>query len=139
MISSLGKGMGLPAGVIAGPVEFIAVRKAHGMFGGSSPSIPAYSYAYLHADTLSNARQIVTHHMTTFNQSLRTDLFSYTSGFPIYYTKQDSIVYYLMMQGIKIPSFSYPRPVDKNIHALFYMVCNTAEDIHTLAQLFANY
>ncbi len=140
MISSLGKGMGLPAGVIAGPVEFIAACKAHGMFGGSSPSIPAYSYAYLHADTLyQNARQIVTHHMTTFNQSLRTDLFSYTSGFPIYYTKQDSIADYLMMQGIKIPSFSYPRPVDKKYTRIILHGLHTAEDIHTLAQLLANY
>ena len=58
VVSSLGKALGIPAGVVLGDRELMAELRATPFFGGASPEVPAYLYAFLHSQAIyKEARQ----------------------------------------------------------------------------------
>jgi len=141
LISSLGKAMGLPGGLIAGPYEYIINAKRHALFGGSSPMAPAYAFAYLHANEIYDAayKQLQGNIERFINGLRRSDLFNFTSHFPVFCTLNKELATYLEMHKIRISQFAYPSPKDKIYTRVIINALHTEADIdrlHSLINMF---
>lgn len=136
-IVSLGKAMGLPAGLIAGPEEYIARVKRHPMFGGSSPMIPAYAYAYLHADMIyAQAYESLTQNIKVFRTEIEhLGIFQFTEGFSIFCTEEHRLASYLEAHNIRISHFAYPSPKDRLYTRVIINGLHTQEDMERLIKM----
>lgn len=137
LIASLGKAMGLPAGLVAGPMEYTALIKKHALFGGSSPMIPAYANAYLHAD------DIYLQSMSKLQSNIRffkagigdSKLFTYTGDFPVFCTERHELFSYLDQHHIRISHFAYPSPKDRLYTRIVLSALHTESDLNELIGL----
>ncbi|MCO4292818.1 aminotransferase class I/II-fold pyridoxal phosphate-dependent enzyme [Solitalea sp. MAHUQ-68] len=135
MISSLGKAMGIPAGVIAGNVSRINKIKFDGLFGGSSPTTPAYLYAFLHANGIySDARERLKKLITHFSNQIRTNkTVYYSDGLPVYFINNKKVYEHLLKQKIVLSSFPYPQPQSEPITRAVINSTHSINDIELLA------
>ena len=136
LIASLGKAMGLPAGLIAGSGEIVQRAKAHPLFGGSSPMVPAYAHAFLHSDTLyAKARRQLFENMLRFEEGTRdTGLFTISPDFPVYCTSSHELAAFLEKRKIRISHFAYPSPEDNLYTRVVVNALHTREDIELLIE-----
>lgn len=134
VIASLGKAMGLPGGLIAGPVQYISSIRTHPLFGGSSPMVPAYVHAYLHADQIYAQAQHALLNNTTYFISMTKDLamFTFTQGLPVYCTDRHTLTDYLELKKIKISHFAYPSPKDRLYTRIIISALHTLQDLDKL-------
>lgn len=141
MISSLGKAMGLPAGLIVGPDEYIINARRHSLFGGSSPPIPAYLHAFLHAGNIYQEANIqLQKNIQHFMHELTTpEKFTFTEKFPVFCTEHKELSPYLEMNKIRISQFAYPSPKDKIYTRIIVSALHTENDIGTLVDLINKY
>ncbi|MEP7266262.1 MAG: aminotransferase class I/II-fold pyridoxal phosphate-dependent enzyme [Saprospiraceae bacterium] len=137
MISSLGKAMGLPAGVIVGPAEYIALARSHPLFGGSSPMVPAYAYAFTRADQIYDSALLqLKENISYFHNIIKSkDLFRYLEGFPVFCTDRQDLAAYLEFHEIIIPHFAYPGPKNKVYTRVIINALHTPSDLEKLGTL----
>lgn len=133
--ASLAKAMGLPGGVIFSDPDSIQKIRNTAYFGGCSPIAPDHLFAYLHADTLyTDAYTRLQTNIHQFADAVKDiDLFSYTKGYPVFYTEHDELYPFLLERGIFVYSFSYPKPTDKANTRIVICAWHTAEDIQKLS------
>jgi 7-keto-8-aminopelargonate synthetase-like enzyme len=112
VLSSLGKAFGIPGGVILADSSTISTFKATPFFGGSSPVIPAYLYAFLQSkEVYRQEREKLFGNIEAFtSQVAALHLFEYFPHYPVFYTRQHLLCSYLKEKGILISSFPYPSP-----------------------------
>lgn len=141
MISSLGKAMGLPAGLIAGPNEYIHNARRHSLFGGSSPVIPAYLHAYLQADNIYQAaRNQLQRNIHYFvNELCTARIFTFTKNFPVFCSEHTQLASYLELNKIRISQFAYPSPEDKMYTRIILNSLHTESDLEKLINLINKY
>jgi 7-keto-8-aminopelargonate synthetase-like enzyme len=137
VLSSLGKAFGIPGGVILADKQTIDQFKANPFFGGSSPVIPAYLYAFLHSKAIYQQElKKLLHNIQLFSSQLTTlPIFDYFSNYPVFYTQRHQLCAYLKNKGVLISSFPYPSPQDELITRVIISSLHTEEDIHKLAKL----
>ena len=136
LIASLGKAMGLPAGLIAGSGEIVQRAKAHPLFGGSSPMVPAYAHAFLHSDELyAKARRQLFENMKRFEEGARdSGLITGSRNFPVYCTHSHDLVPFLEKRKIRISHFAYPSPADNLYTRVVVNALHTQEDMERLIE-----
>lgn len=136
VVVSLGKAMGLPAGAIIGATPMIHRAKSHPLFGGSSPMVPAYAYAFIHADQMYEKAYEQLHiNVQRFKQLIRNNgLFHFIDEFPIFCTTQYDLAHHLENHRIRISHFAYPSPKDKLYTRIIINGLHTAEDLEELAE-----
>lgn len=141
MISSLAKAMGLPAGLIVGPDEYIIDAKRHSLFGGSSPAIPAYLHAFLNTGNLYQAANIQLQKNIQYfvNELKNQEMFTFTEKFPVFCTDQKELSSYLEMNKIRISQFAYPSPKDKIYTRIIVNALHTENDLGILLDLINKY
>ena len=134
VVSSLGKALGIPAGVILTDAATMAAFRRSPFFGAGSPAVPAYLYAFMLAeDIYRQARGQLHANIRYFLSKLdKPQLFSSIPDYPVFYTPQKALYPYLLQQGILISSFSYPTPADEPITRV---VLNAGHREADLAQL----
>lgn len=132
--ASLAKAMGLPGGVIFSDSKTIQKIRSTAYFGGCSPIAPNYLYAYLHTDALyTDAYARLQTNIQQFAAAIKDiDLFSFTAGYPVFYTERDELYPFLLERGIFVYSFSYPKPTDKANTRVVICAWHTSEDIQKL-------
>ena len=137
VISSLGKACGIPAGVITGDKQTIEQLKASSYFGGASPAIPAYLYAFLRSTLIfQEARERLYGNIRSFReQLLHPDLFNTFDNYPVFNTRQGELCAYLLAHKVLISSFRYPTPVDEPITRVILNSLHTQEDLERLTSL----
>ncbi|MEO5582396.1 MAG: aminotransferase class I/II-fold pyridoxal phosphate-dependent enzyme [Saprospiraceae bacterium] len=137
MIASLGKAMGLPAGVIAGPVQYTSLVRRHPLFGGSSPMVPAYADAYLEAEELySTAYQKLISNIERLIANLKgIEIFTHVDGFPVFCTDRHELASYLELNKIKISHFAYPSPTDRLYTRIVLSALHSTDDLDRLTDL----
>ena len=137
VVSSLGKAFGIPAGVVLGDTELMAELRSTPFFGGASPAVPAYLYAFLHSQAIyKEARQRLFRNITYFGQRLvRPELFRSFKHFPVFSTAQHALCPYLQEQHVLISSFRYPTPADEPVTRIVLNSLHTPEDLRRLADL----
>ncbi len=133
--ASLAKAMGLPGGVIFSDPDRIQKIRNTAYFGGCSPIAPDHLYAYLHAEALyADAYTRLQLNIQQFADSIKeSGLFSFTEGYPVFYTECDELYPFLLERGIFVYSFSYPKPTDKANTRVVISAWHTADDIQQLS------
>lgn len=133
--ASLAKAMGLPGGVIFSDSDTIQRVRSTAYFGGCSPIAPDHLYAYLHAEALYKEAYVrLQANIQQFVDAIRDiNLFSFTEGYPVFYTERDELYPFLLERGIFVYSFSYPKPTDKANTRVVICAWHTTEDIKKLS------
>lgn len=137
VVSSFGKAFGIPGGVILGDKKTIDQVKTSPFFGGASPVIPAYLYAFLKSETLfQKARKQLFSNINHFLQHLsKQDQFQFFHHYPVFYTPVEALCNYLLIiNKIMISSFRYPTPDDESITRIVINSLHTSGDIELLAE-----
>jgi 8-amino-7-oxononanoate synthase len=135
--SSIGKALGIPAGVVLGDKELVdKLRNSH-YFGGASPAIPAYLFAFLQCESVfKEARQKLFSNISLFLKHLeRPEQFSYFERYPVFGVHEHQLAAYLQEHGVIISSFRYPTPADEPITRVILSSAHTEEDIQRLSEL----
>ena len=135
VVASLGKALGLPGGIVLGSGQFINHLKSLPFFGGASPIIPAYLYAFLQCtEDYESARIRLQNNIDLFQKAITSDQFRYLAAFPVFYTSQEVLAQKLAEYRILISSFSYPTPSDPLINRIVLNAQHTPSDIEFLTQ-----
>ncbi|PRY16478.1 7-keto-8-aminopelargonate synthetase-like enzyme [Pontibacter ummariensis] len=137
VVSSLGKALGVPAGVILGEKQLLERVKTSSFFGGASPAVPAYLYAFLCCGKVyQEARQKLYANIACFLQHLRyPDSFRAIRHYPVFSTQQEELCPFLLDNKVLISSFRYPTPADAPITRVILNSQHTLQDVQHLAQL----
>jgi 8-amino-7-oxononanoate synthase len=135
VVSSLGKALGIPAGVILTDADTMAAFRRSPFFGAGSPAVPAYLYAFMQAeDIYRQARRQLNANIRYFLAKLdKPQLFSSIPDYPVFYTPYKELYPYLLGHGILISSFSYPTPADEPITRVVLNAGHTKADLAQLA------
>jgi 7-keto-8-aminopelargonate synthetase-like enzyme len=141
VVASLGKALGLPAGVILGDQSIINQLWNSPFFGGASPCLPAYLHAFLNATTIyKKAFAQLSLNINHFVAKVGfLDHFQYIDHFPVFYTQENELSSHLAKADIHISSFPYPSPNDPNITRVVLNSSHSAKDIQQLINLIGEY
>ncbi|MDB5242544.1 MAG: aminotransferase class [Spirosoma sp.] len=132
---SLAKAMGLPGGVIFADANTLANLRQTAYFGACSPMPPAYLDAFLQADELyAEGRERLRQNVLLAEKLLPMGLFSHATGYPLFFTEQDSLYPFLLERGVFVYSFAYPTTTDRANTRLVISAFHQPADIETLAK-----
>ncbi len=136
VIASLAKAVGIPGGVILGNKKTIASIRQNPMFVGASPIVPAYLFAFLHAQkTYKDARVVLQKNIqlltTALSQCPHLPI-TYLPNYPVFFLHQKDLFDYLLNHKILISSFSYPKPTDPPITRIILSALHTEGDIEVI-------
>ncbi|MCO5238351.1 MAG: aminotransferase class I/II-fold pyridoxal phosphate-dependent enzyme [Chitinophagaceae bacterium] len=135
VISSLGKAMGIPGGVILGDKDTIAFLRNTSFFSAASPVPPAYLYAFVQsANIYASARKKLLSNIQIFRQQMGTNesMLSSIPGYPVFYTAQNQLFQFLQEKQILISSFVYPKANGEIITRIILNSQHAEEDIRIL-------
>lgn len=134
VVSSLGKAMGLPGGLILGHASLLEIFRRSSYYTAASPMAPAYLHAYLFAgDIYEKERARLFKSIQLFSSYLPADAGIRMAGnYPVAYCSNNAIAEYLFDRKILISSFAYPGPEDEKITRIIINSHHTEEDIHQL-------
>ena len=137
VVSSLGKAFGIPAGVILGDARLIAELRESPFFGGASPAVPAYLFAFLQSqEVYKAARRRLSENVALFKQRLdRPELFRFFGDFPVFCTDRHALCPYLQKRKVLISSFRYPTPAHDPITRVILNSLHTPGDMLHLTEL----
>lgn len=133
---SLAKAMGLPGGVIFGDAKTLAILRQTAFFGACSPMPPAYLDAFMKADALyAEGREWLRQNVRLAEKRLLpTGLFSHATGYPLFFTEQESLYPFLLERNVFVSSFAYPTALDRANTRLVISAFHQPADIETLAK-----
>ncbi len=131
---SLGKGFGVPGGVILSDADIIQKVKSLPNFGGGAPPPAAYIFAFNHGqDYYDEARKKLLQNIDYFKDKLKQiDSFRYLEDYPVFYTSKNELADYLLKEEIEISSFRYPTPQSDLITRIVLNSGHSLEDIDRL-------
>ena len=141
VLSSFGKAFGVPGGVILGKSEIINKFRSHPYFGGSSPLVPAYLYAFIKGFHLyAEAREKLWKNIERFSSgTANTGFFNTFTCYPVFYTAENALYEYLLASQVLISSFRYPTQYDDLVTRVVINSNHTSDDIEKLCVLIKAY
>ncbi len=136
VISSLGKAWGLPGGIVLASEKIINKLQTSSLFGGASPIIPAYLYAFLKSEHIyTQSRKLLKNNIDIFLSNINDKTqFSYFSGFPVFSTQNHSLYDLLLSQDIEISAFNYPSPDADRYTRIVLTATHSQKDILKLCK-----
>ncbi len=138
VIASLAKAVGIPGGVMLGDKKTIASIRQNPLFVGASPIVPAYLFAFLHAqDTYKVARAVLQKNIQQFTTALSLPPhlpITSLPNYPVFFTPQKDLFDFLLKHKILISSFSYPKPTDPPITRIILSALHTEGDIEEIIE-----
>jgi len=109
MISSLGKALGIPAGVIASDKNFIVSLMNDANFVSASGASPAHLATYLaKQDLYDEQRERLYQNLDFLFMDRPNDSFKYHLNYPVIYSENENTYQQLFEHGIIITNFKYP-------------------------------
>ncbi|RDV15348.1 pyridoxal phosphate-dependent aminotransferase family protein [Pontibacter diazotrophicus] len=137
VVSSFGKAFGIPAGVILGERQLIAALTASPYFGGASPAVPSYLFAFNHCEEVfAEARQKLFYNIAYFRERLeRPEMFNFFDHYPVFSTHREDLCAYLQHHHVLISSFRYPTPAHEPITRVILNSLHTSQDLQRLTDL----
>lgn len=136
VISSLGKAWGLPGGLVLASKKIIARLQASNLFGGASPIVPAYLFAFLKSAHIYNYnRKRLKNNIAFFLKHLSDKKqFKFFEGFPVFSTKNHALYKLLLSQNIEISAFNYPTPDAQRYTRIVLTATHTEKNILELCK-----
>ena len=134
VVSSLGKALGIPGGVILASKRIIEGLWKMPIFGGASPISPAYLYAFIKAQHIyQERRKRLQENIELFNQFRPTSPeLQCFNQFPVFHTEKNELADYLQQYQIMISNFRYPTPNDNLVTRVVLNSLHTHDDIQEL-------
>lgn len=141
VVSSLGKALGIPAGVILGSELWRSRLISNPYFGGASPPPPAFLWALLQGQSIyEKCRQKLQLNIRQFVQYLPTGSeFHFFSEYPVFYSANSGLSAFLAERKILISSFPYPTPQDELVTRIVLSSLHTDGDIQDLLEALHSY
>jgi len=135
VVTSMGKALGIPAGLLLGKEKTLANFRQSPFFGGGSPAIPAYLYAYLKSAAIyPAARKKLSENIKHWQSQLTNPgLFCHIPDYPVFYTPHNQLCPFLYEKDMLISSFPYPTPQSPHITRIILNSLHTPDDISKLA------
>ncbi|WP_143962913.1 aminotransferase class I/II-fold pyridoxal phosphate-dependent enzyme [Litoribacter populi] len=134
---SLGKGLGLPGGIVLGPKYFIEKLQSEIKFRTASPPPPAFFEAFLNGTHHFERQRIKLqdnvsyfHHLTTDNPDIH-----YADGYPVFTFDNEEWVSLLSENGIIISSFPYPFLEDPAVNRIVVSGYHQKSDLEKVAAI----
>ncbi|WP_111668960.1 aminotransferase class I/II-fold pyridoxal phosphate-dependent enzyme [Algoriphagus litoralis] len=137
---SLGKGLGLPAGIILGSSAQIQKIKQTPLFGGASPGSPAHLQTFLELEDrylekkawLKQACELFANETANISQIKGSKLF------PAFAYSEDSWVREFEKAGIITSSFAYPTSQSPSVNRIVISGFHEKEDLMYLSGIIQN-
>ncbi|MCU0393533.1 MAG: aminotransferase class I/II-fold pyridoxal phosphate-dependent enzyme [Thermoflexibacter sp.] len=141
VIASMGKALGMPAGMIIGDREVIAHLQKSSFYSGASPALPAYCYAFLNVwDEYEKQMEILKENISFFSGEVKNlGLFEYDIHYPVFRTYRHQLYSFLLEHQVLISSFPYPKPDSELITRIVLSSLHTQEDLAYLIKLLKQY
>ena len=141
VVSSFGKAMGIPGGLILSDSDTIDRIRKSPFFTASSPVIPAYLHAFMHSGAIyEKARKALFKNIRQFEASVEDlKIFKSIPGYPVFYTPENGLYEFLLNRGIIISCFAYPGPEDGLITRIVINSRHTEADLIQLRDLIHEY
>lgn len=135
VVSSLGKALGVPGGVVLAKRAVIERLKTSAFFGGGSPASPTGLYALLKAETIyKEARNKLIENIGLFTGKInKTEQFSFLPDYPVFYTTDQHLADKLLNNNILISCFRYPTADAARITRIILSSLHREADIEKLA------
>lgn len=132
-ISSLGKALGVPGGIIAADKNFIEGIKKESIFVSCSGINPAYIEAYMLSQDLYKVqlKKLKENLNFLFKDLDLALLFKYNKNYPVIYCSENHIYKMLFDDGIIITNFKYPTYKNK-MNRIVITANHTREDLKKL-------
>ncbi len=136
VISSLGKAWGLPGGVVLASKKIIDKLRTSSLFGGASPIIPAYLYAFLKSEQIyrHNRKRLKNNVQFFLNHFSGNGQFKYFTGFPVFSTQNHELNDALLENNIEISAFNYPSPNSERYTRIVLSALHSESDILKLCE-----
>lgn len=134
---SLGKGLGLAAGIILSDAKVKSQITNLRIFGGASPCPPGYLHAFLEGQSLYHSqKQKLSTALSYFARKVKNlpELIG-SENYPVFIYSKDEWVANLENQGVITSSFHYPRASDPRINRIVISAFHQAEDLDLLSDL----
>ncbi|MBB6326442.1 7-keto-8-aminopelargonate synthetase-like enzyme [Algoriphagus iocasae] len=131
---SLGKGLGLPAGIILGDQNTCKAIKNLPIYGGASPCPPAYLYAFLNAKIVYEERRVRLIQLIKYF-SKKNKIPEHIKGeenYPVFSYRPESWVEKFEANKIITSSFPYPTSKDPSVNRIIISAFHNAEDIDSI-------
>ncbi len=141
VVGSMGKALGIPAGLVLSSAAVIEKLRHSAFFGGSSPASPAYLYALVRAQEIyHSARAKLFRNVSQFAAAVQgTGRFQHVLSYPVFYTANNALADRLMAERIMISSFAYPSATDPLITRIIINSLHQPDDINELIQAIHHY
>ncbi|MBN7814349.1 aminotransferase class I/II-fold pyridoxal phosphate-dependent enzyme [Algoriphagus pacificus] len=131
---SLGKGLGLPAGIILCNEKTAENIRKLPIYGGASPCPPAYLHAFLKSKELYREQKSRLMQLIKYFEK-KNEIPEHIYGiknYPVFSYRPETWVEKLEAKKIITSSFPYPTSKDKSVNRIILSSFHTAEDIDSL-------
>ncbi len=137
ILASLGKAIGIPAGAILGNKKFIEKIKSLAIWGGGSPTPPAYMYAYIQSEKLrQQQRTKLQSNIDFFKKNIpNIQDFTFINQLPVFKYKGVGLYEKLLKKGISISKITYPTKLDPITERIVLSSLHHYEDIEKLISI----
>ena len=137
---SLGKGLGVPAGIVLGNHEFIQELTEQSIYRGASPPPPAYLWAFMQSQELYKKQQEKLKDNIQFfkKMSQNLNLCKTKEDFPVFRFGDSHLLEKLQDHQIIISSFPYPSPNDPSVHRIIISAWHEKADLLALIRVLKN-
>ncbi|WP_194775229.1 aminotransferase class I/II-fold pyridoxal phosphate-dependent enzyme [Pararhodonellum marinum] len=133
---SLGKGLGLTAGIICGDHQLIHKLQEQTIFRGASPPSPGPLFAFLNGLSLYRIQKekLMDNMAFLFEAVKGLQHLTYIENYPVIRFEKHAWVEELEKSGILVSSFPYPSPKDPTINRIVLAAYHTKKDLYQLAK-----
>jgi 8-amino-7-oxononanoate synthase len=134
---SLGKGVGIPAGIILGNKETMHGLEQNKIFRSSSPPAPGYLSAFLSGQHIYHERQEkLTENICFFHSLIKDFIFLRgNKNYPVFTFQEIDLTEVLLEKGMIISSFSYPTPQDPAVSRIIVSAHHEKVDLVQLSSV----
>jgi 7-keto-8-aminopelargonate synthetase-like enzyme len=137
VVSSLGKALGVPGGVVLANESTIKGLWRSPFFGGASPPSPAFLHALvgsgpLYREALMHLRENINYFHALMP---REHGFRFLPEYPVFSTTEAALSERLKAEGVLISQLSYPTPDSPLITRIVLSAAHTQTDIERLCEL----
>ncbi|MGM0944002.1 MAG: aminotransferase class I/II-fold pyridoxal phosphate-dependent enzyme [Bacteroidota bacterium] len=134
---SLGKALGLPAGIILSNGEQIGKIKDTALFGGASPGSPAHLQTFIEMQhRYEETQHLLEKNCILFEKGIRNlNQISGRSDYPVFRFHPDEWVEQLERAGIICSSFPYPTELSPRVNRLVLSAYHEKSDIEYLIDI----
>lgn len=136
LCASLGKALGIQAGMVSGLRSRIEQMKASDFFGGASPPAPFYLAQFLEARKIyEEKRQLLHQNITLFTSSLQNGrLLNSMPDYPVFGYSRPQLTEHLKNRRIIVTDFRYPTEDTFATNRIVITAAHRKEDIALLAE-----